>query len=136
MFIPNKTYHIMRLGVVGVIAALILVIAGESVLFLKMQKGNSVVMDSLTTNVTTLSGHTKSEFRNVDARSSDAEKQIKDLQEVLTAQMQTISSLQEALSRTQTSVDKLLKNECTPETAIYVLTRDMVAVCRSLGVQP
>jgi hypothetical protein len=36
----------------------------------------------------------------------------------------------------QTSVNKLLRNECTPETAIYVLTRDMVAVCRSLGVVP
>ena len=54
----------------------------------------------------------------------------------LPLQAQDTVRLRADISRIQTSVDKLLKNECTPETAIYVLTRDMVAVCRSLGVQP
>ena len=64
------------------------------------------------------------------------EENVVNLSKLSETQAADIVRLQSDISRIQTSVDKLLKNECTPETAIYVLTRDMVAVCRSLGVQP
>ena len=136
MFIPNKTFNAMRVGVLGLIAALILVIAGESVLFVKMQQENRVALDSLTVRVVLIAQATNTRLVQTNSRQNGTEENVVNLNKLLETQAVLITQLQDATARTQVSVDKLLKNECTPETAIYVLTRDMVAVCRSLGVQP
>jgi len=126
----------MRVGVLGLIATLILVIAGESVLFVKMQQDNRVVLDSLTVRVAQIAQATNTRLVQTNSRQNGTEENVINLNKLLETQAVLITQLQDATARTQVSVDKLLKNECTPETAIYVLTRDMVAVCRSLGVQP
>ena len=136
MFIPNKTFNAMRVGVLGLIAALILVIAGESVLFAKMQQENRVALDSLTARVAQIAQATNTRLVQTNSRQNGTEENVVNLNKLLETQAAEVVRLQADISRIQTSVDKLLKNECTPETAIYVLTRDMVAVCRSLGVQP
>ena len=136
MFIPNKTFNAMRVGVLGLIATLILVIAGESVLFVKMQQDNRVALDSLTVRVAQIAQATNTRLVQTNSRQNGTEENVVNLNKLLETQAVLITQLQDATARTQVSVDKLLKNECTPETAIYVLTRDMVAVCRSLGVQP
>ena len=38
MFIPNKTYHAMRLGVGVIIAILLVVIASQSVLYVQLEQ--------------------------------------------------------------------------------------------------
>ena len=126
----------MRVGVLGIIAALILVIAGESVLFVKMQQENRVALDSLTVRVVLIAQATNTRLVQTNSRQNGTEENVVNLNKLLETQAAEVVRLQADISRIQTSVDKLLKNECTPETAIYVLTRDMVAVCRSLGVQP
>jgi hypothetical protein len=136
MFIPNKTFNAMRVGVLGLIAALILVIAGESVLFVKMQQDNKVVLDSLTARIEQVAQESNNDYRDVNGEQDGMNELLHETITKVDAQALLITQLQDATARTQTSVDKLLRNECTPETAIYVLTRDMVAVCRSLGVQP
>jgi hypothetical protein len=136
MFIPNKTFNAMRLGVVSIIAVLTLVIAGESVLFIKMQQDNKVVLDSLTTRIDKVSIESNSDYRNVSGQQDGMDELLHETIAKVDAQATSIAQLQELTTRTQISVDKLLKNECTPETAIYVLTRDMAAVCRTLGVIP
>jgi hypothetical protein len=136
MFIPNKTFNAMRLGVVGIIAILTLVIAGESVLFIKMQQDNKVVLDSLTTRIDEVSKESNSDYRNVSGQQDGTSELLYETIAKVDAQAATITQLQEFTTRTQISVDKLLRNECTPETAIYVLTKDMAAVCRTLGVIP
>ena len=136
MFIPNKTFNAMRVGVLGLIATLILVIAGETVLFVKMQQDNKVVLDSLTLRIEQVAQESNSDYRDVNGEQDGINELLHETITKVDAQTLLITQLQDATARTQTSVDKLLRNECTPETAIYVLTRDMVAVCRSLGVQP
>ncbi len=126
----------MRLGVVSIIAVLTLVIAGESVLFIKMQQDNKVVLDSLTTRIDKVSIESNSDYRNVSGQQDGMDELLHETIAKVDAQATSIAQLQEFTTRTQVSVDKLLKNECTPETAIYVLTRDMAAVCRTLGVIP
>ena len=126
----------MRVGVLGLIAALILVIAGESVLFVKMQQDNKVVLDSLTARIEQVAQESNNDYRDVNGEQDGMNELLHETITKVDAQTLLITQLQDATARTQTSVDKLLRNECTPETAIYVLTRDMVAVCRSLGVQP
>jgi len=136
MFIPNKTFNAMRVGVLGLIATLILVIAGQSVLFVQMQQDNKVVLDSLTLRIEQVAQESNSDYRDVNGEQDGINELLHETITKVDAQALLITQLQDATARTQTSVDKLLRNECTPETAIYVLTRDMVAVCRSLGVQP
>jgi hypothetical protein len=136
MFIPNKTFNAMRVGVLGLIATLILVIAGQSVLFVQMQQDNKVVLDSLTLRIEQVAQESNSDYRDVNGEQDGMNELLHETITKVDAQALLITQLQDATARTQTSVDKLLRNECTPETAIYVLTRDMVAVCRSLGVQP
>ena len=136
MFIPNKTFNAMRVGVLGLIATLILVIAGQSVLFVQMQQDNKVVLDSLTLRIEQVAQESNSDYRDVNGEQDGINELLHETITKVDAQVVLITQLQDATARTQTSVDKLLRNECTPETAIYVLTRDMVAVCRSLGVQP
>ena len=136
MFIPNKTFNAMRVGVLGIIATLILVIAGQSVLFVQMQQDNRVALDSLTVRVAKIAQATNTRLVETNSRQNGTEENVVNLSKLFETQAADIVRLQADISRIQTSVDKLLKNECTPETAIYVLTRDMVAVCRSLGVQP
>ena len=136
MFIPNKTFNAMRVGVLGLIATLILVIAGQSVLFVQMQQDNKVALDSLTLRIEQVAQESNSDYRDVNGEQDGMNELLHETITKVDAQALLITQLQDATARTQTSVDKLLRNECTPETAIYVLTRDMVAVCRSLGVQP
>jgi uncharacterized protein HemX len=136
MFIPNKTYQAMRTVIAGIIAVLVMVIAGQSVLYVQLEQEKQLQVDSLSSVVDVNKSSAIQSFRENDFRQNATEEQINELKQMLEIQLQTVSTLQEQLNRTQVSVDKLLKNECTPETAIYVLTRDMVAVCRSLGVQP
>ena len=126
----------MKVGVLGLIATLILVIAGETVLFVKMQQDNKVVLDSLTTRIEQVAQESNNDYRDVNGEQDGMNELLHETITKVDAQAVLITQLQDATARTQVSVDKLLKNECTPETAIYVLTRDMVAVCRSLGVQP
>ena len=136
MFIPNKTFNAMRVGVLGLIATLILVIAGQSVLFVKMQQDNKMVLDSLSARIEQVAQESNCDYRDVNGEQDGMNELLHETITKVDAQALLITQLQDATARTQTSVDKLLRNECTPETAIYVLTRDMVAVCRSLGVQP
>ena len=136
MFIPNKTFNAMRVGVLGLIATLILVIAGQSVLFVQMQQDNRVALDSLTVRVAKIAQATNVSFIQTNNRQSGTEEDVTTLGQMFETQSTEIVRMQENISNIQTSVNKLLRNECTPETAIYVLTRDMVAVCRSLGVVP
>ena len=126
----------MRVGVLGLIATLILVIAGQSVLFVQMQQDNKVALDSLTLRIEQVAQESNSDYRDVNGEQDGINELLHETITKVDAQVVLITQLQDATARTQTSVDKLLRNECTPETAIYVLTRDMVAVCRSLGVQP
>lgn len=136
MFIPNKTYHVMRLTVLGVIAALLITIAGQSVLYYKLEQDTQLMLDSLEMKITKLDKETDAKYYDIDGEQTGLGQLLQETITKVEAQSVSITQLQEFTARTQTSVDKLLRNECTPETAIYVLTKDMVAVCRTLGVVP
>jgi hypothetical protein len=126
MFIPNKTFHAMRVGVVSLIAMLLIVIAGQTVLYHKLQRDTQAKVDSLTLRVESLAQETTSEYRNARGRQDGMDELLFDVSEKVNNQSQIIPAL-------QSSLEKLLRNECTPPSAMYYLTQDMVAVCRTLG---
>ena len=136
MFIPNKTYQAMRTVTVGIIAVLVMVIAGQSVLYVQMEQEKQLQVDSLSSVVDVNKSSVIQSFRETDFRQNGTEEQLNELKLAVETLQSSVTELQTSLGATRVSVEKLLKNECTPETAIYVLTRDMVAVCRTLGVLP
>jgi hypothetical protein len=122
MFIPNKTYQAIRTVVVSLIGVLLLVIAGQSVLYIKTANENTATLDSLTTRVDTMVTYTQEDILKILRRQHDME--------------QRITQMEHKLSTTRVTVDRLLRNECTPETAVYMVTKEMVAMCRTLGTIP
>jgi len=136
MFIPNKTYQAMRTVTVAIIAVLVMVIAGQSVLYVQLEQEKQLQVDSLSSVVDVNKSSTVQSFRETDFRQNGTEEQLNELKLAVDALQVSVTELQTSLGTTRISVEKLLKNECTPETAIYVLTKDMVAVCRTLGVVP
>lgn len=136
MFIPNKTYQAMRTVTVAIIAVLVMVIAAQSVLYVQLEQEKQLQVDSLSSVVDVNKSSTVQLFRDTDFRQNGTEQQLNELKLAVDALQVSVTELQTSLGTTRISVEKLLKNECTPETAIYVLTKDMVAVCRTLGVVP
>ena len=136
MFIPNKTYHAIRMVTVAIIAVLVMVIAGQSVLYVQLEQEKQLQVDSLSSVVDVNKSSVIQSFRETDFRQNGTEEQLNELKLAVETLQSSVTELQTSLGATRVSVEKLLKNECTPETAIYVLTRDMVAVCRTLGVLP
>lgn len=136
MFIPNKTYQAMRTVTVAIIAVLVMVIAAQSVLYVQLEQEKQLQVDSLSSVVDVNKSSAIQSFRETDFRQNGTEQQLNELKLAIDALQVSVTELQTSLGTTRISVEKLLKNECTPETAIYVLTKDMVAVCRTLGVVP
>ena len=136
MFIPNKTYQAMRTVTVAIIAVLVMVIAAQSVLYVQLEQEKQLQVDSLSSVVDVNKSSAIQSFRETDFRQNGTEEQLNELKLAVETLQSSVTELQTSLGATRVSVEKLLKNECTPETAIYVLTRDMVAVCRTLGVLP
>lgn len=136
MFIPNKTYHAIRTVTLGIIAVLVMVIAAQSVLYVQLEQEKQLQVDSLSSVVDVNKSSAIQSFKQTDFRQNGTEQQLNELKLAIDALQVSVTELQSSLGTTRISVEKLLKNECTPETAIYVLTKDMVAVCRTLGVVP
>lgn len=112
----------MRTVVVSLIGVLLLVIAGQSVLYIKTANESKATLDSLTTRVDTMVTYTQEDISKILRRQHDME--------------QRITQMEHKLSTTQITVDRLLRNECTPETAVYMVTKEMVAMCRTMGTIP
>lgn len=122
MFIPNKTFQVIRVTIIGIIAILLMVIAGQSVLYIKKVNENKVTLDSMTAQIDKLATDVQTDFSSTLGRQAQTTK--------------AVTELKQGLQKTQTTVDKLLRNECSTETAAQLLTRDMVIACQTLGVLP
>jgi len=112
MFIPNKTFQTIRVVILGVIAILLLAIAGQSVLYIQSVNKNKVMLDSMATHIEAVSSDAKTNMSVVLKKTNNDVSQIK------------------------TKVDKLLRNECSAEAAAQMLTKEMVIVCQNLGLIP
>lgn len=136
MFIPNKTFHLIRVVVAVLIAGLVAAILWLTVDLALTERAHVAQVDSLQAVIDTQAVDTQESFRATERRQDGSEQRFNNLEQIVLQQGQVLTEIQGSLAATRVSVEKLLRNECTPETAIYVLTRDMVAVCRTLGVVP
>lgn len=124
MFIPNKTYHIIRVATVILIATLAMVIAGQFVLYVKMAGSNKVTLDSLRTQLDTLSTSTRVFDNRSLQKHTMTENEIADM-------VTTIARLQTSVKNLNSSTDMLIRNECN--VIPFYMEEILVTTCKNKG---
>lgn len=124
MFIPNKTINIIKTVTLMILSLLIVVIVGQTVLFIKLENDNKITMSTIKTQIdstklfdeTSLVKHTTTE------------------QKLKVTQTQ-VDSLNKELNKLQNSVDGLLfntqlliNNEC--QVTPYYMDKSLLEICK------
>ena len=124
MFIPNKTINIIKTVALIVLSVLIVVIVGQSVLFIKLQTDNKVTMSTIKTQIDS----TKLFDETSLVKHMTTEQKLK-------ATQTQVDSLNKELSKLQNSVDGLLfntqlliNNEC--QVTPYYMDKSLLEICK------
>lgn len=113
MFIPNKTYHAIKTVTVGIIATLMLVIAGQTVLYLHLANKNKKEIETLTAQLDSLTVSSKT-FDTVSlGKHTTLQKQV--------AEVKNTSETHKQL------IDVLIKNECVINP--YYMDKGLLQLC-------
>jgi hypothetical protein len=105
MFIPNKTFHAIRVSILSVITVLLLVIAVESVLYIQLSQDTNKKLTDLSATLDSISNKTSNKHRVVDNQITDA---VTSIREVSTG----INVINEQLTTNKRLVQILIDNEC------------------------
>ena len=124
MFIPNKTINIIKTVALIVLSVLIVVIVGQSVLFIKLQTDNKVTMSTIKTQIDS----TKLFDETSLVKHMTTEQKLK-------ATQTQVDSLNKELNKLQNSVDGLLfntqlliNNEC--QVTPYYMDKSLLEICK------
>jgi hypothetical protein len=100
MFIPNKTFHAIRVSILSVITVLLLVIAVESVLYIQLSQDTNKKLTNLSATLDSISNKTSNKHRIVDNQITDA------------VTSNGINAIDEQLTTNKRLVQILIDNEC------------------------
>lgn len=131
MFIPNKTYHAIKVATVILIAALVMVIAGQFVLYVKMAGSNKVTLDSLQVRLDTLTTTTQLFDKGSLKKHTVTENQITDAVTAITGLETKVTELQASVENLNNSSDMLIRNECN--VMPFYMEKALVTTCRNKG---
>lgn len=106
MFIPNKTFHAIRAGILSVIAFLLCIITVASVLYNQSVRSQTAKLNQISARVDSLANLST----RIDANSVNRDTQV---QEQLTNAETNIKALQSMVDESRTTIKLLIKNECT-----------------------
>lgn len=120
MFIPNKTYHAIKLGVVSLIAILVLIIVAESVLYFKLLREQNTNLTALTARLDSLSIASTKIDKNSVNRDTQVQSQITDA-------VTQIQDLQSQLVTSNNTIKVLVSNECTVRP--YYMDKRLLEMC-------
>lgn len=124
MFIPNKTINIVKTVALMILSLLIVVIVGQTVLFIKLETQNKTTLSTIQTKID--SAKVVDEITLTKQTTTD--KTLKQTQV-------EVDSLQAAIQRLQVSVDGLLfntklliNNEC--QVTPYYMDKSLLEICK------
>lgn len=124
MFIPNKTINIIKTVALMILSLLIVVIVGQTVLFIKLENDNKVTMSTIKTQIDS----TKSFDETSLVKHTTTEQKLK-------ATQTQVDSLNKELNKLQNSVDGLLfntqlliNNEC--QVTPYYMDKSLLEICK------
>lgn len=124
MFIPNKTINIIKTVALMILSLLIVVIVGQTVLFIKLENDNKVTMSTIKTQIDS----TKLFDETSLVKQTTTEQKLKVTQT-------QVDSLNKELNKLQNSVDGLLfntqlliNNEC--QVTPYYMDKSLLEICK------
>lgn len=120
MFIPNKTYHAIKVGVLSVIATLLLVIVVESVLYFKLVNDTNGKITTLTTQLDSLTNSSQS-FDKVSLNKH------RNTQTQITDAVTSISKLNSSVESNAALIQILIANECAVRP--YYMDKRLLDMC-------
>ena len=120
MFIPNKTYNAITVGVVGVIAALLIIIVAESVLYMKLSREQEIKLQQLSAQVDSLSLITMVIDKNAVRRDTHAQTELSTV-------TSDVGELQTAVETARRTIQILVDNECIARQ--YYLDKRLFEMC-------
>ena len=124
MFIPNKTFHAIRAITLSVIASMGVLIAGGSLLYVKMEQQNEKQLAVLQMRLDSLMQHTKqlkTTSLQLNANVYSNTRSLNDASSVITTMTNDISNL-------ESSVNMLIRNEC--KVMPFYMDEKLVAICK------
>lgn len=131
MFIPNKTYHIIKVATIILIATLSMLIAGQFVLYVKMASSNKVTLDSLRVQLDTLTTATQLVDNGLLKKHTVTENQITDAITTITRLEKKVTELQASVENLNNSSDMLIRNECN--VVPFYMEKTLVTTCKNKG---
>lgn len=124
MFIPNKTINIIKTVALMILSLLIVVIVGQTVLFIKLENDNKATMSVIQTQIDS----TKIFDETSLVKQATTEQKLKVTQT-------QVDSLNKQLNKLQNSVDGLLfntqlliNNEC--QVTPYYMDKSLLEICK------
>lgn len=124
MFIPNKTINIIKTVALMILSLLIVVIVGQTVLFIKLENDNKATMSVIQTQIDS----TKIFDETSLVKQTTTEQKLKVTQT-------QVDSLNKQLNKLQNSVDGLLfntqlliNNEC--QVTPYYMDKSLLEICK------
>lgn len=106
MFIPNKTYQAIKVGVLGVISALLLIISAELVLYITLSQKQNEALNKLSVKIDSLENFSNKLDKTSAVRDNNKNQQILKL-------LNEVEKLQSTVKTTNNTVNVLVKNQCT-----------------------
>lgn len=131
MFIPNKTYHAIKVTMLCIIAGLVTIIAGQFVLYMEMAASNKRAITTLQTKLDTLTVTTQTFDKGSFQRQVFSEAQITDAVTTITTLETKVAELEQSVSLLKTSTDMLVVNEC--KVMPYYMDKGLLATCKNKG---
>ncbi len=131
MFIPNKTLNMIKIAGIIVLAALITIIVGQAVLYIKLKNEThtqlttvEMQLDSLSLTSSDFDIFSSKKHKIVDSQITDAVTSISILEA-------NIAELQSSVTELKNSADMLIVNEC--KVMPYYMDKSLLTTCRNKG---
>lgn len=131
MFIPNKTLHAIKVVALIIVTALVMVIAGQSVLYIKMAGENKVVLDSLRTQLDTLTTTSQLFDKSSLGKHTTTDRNMHDVQDAVTVLETKVTELEQSVNLLKMSTDMLIVNEC--KVMPYYMDKGLMTTCKNKG---
>jgi hypothetical protein len=131
MFIPNKTYHAIKVVILCTIAALVTIIAGQFVLYMRMADQNETAIQTLDTRLDTLTTVSQLFDKSSLKKHTITESQITDAVTAITALETKVTELEQSVGLLKTSTEILVVNEC--KVMPYYMDKSLLTTCKNKG---
>lgn len=128
MFIPNKTVNLIKTGALLILSALVVIIVGQAVLYIKMSNDTNKKMDQFVSQMDSLGIATKKFDTTSFKKHQSTEVQLVDINKSVDSLIKTVNILNQTAQHNTEVIDLLVRNECNVRP--YYIEKSLLAMCK------